>query len=292
VAVNGTRSRTYRQALDLARAAAPAEVAFTVRRGEEDVPLAPVRQDTADAWTDFFHDLQPEPGSADSTVVSLTPDSAFEDGNPSRAAGLPEGARILAVGGQEVKSFEDIRDAVASVPEGDPVKVSWVLGDGPTQEAEIVRRRMVRSYLGLSWRWATETVRIDGIGASIGAGLRRSLYTAGTVLRMIGGIFAGRVSAKNLGGPITIFQVSYRSAKRNFMHFLYFLGILSVNLAILNILPIPVLDGGHLLFILIEAIRRKPLSERAMGAFQWVGFLFLIMLMLFVIANDVGRLLG
>jgi regulator of sigma E protease len=142
---------------------------------------------------------------------------------------------------------------------------------------------------GIVFRRLSETRRVPGILNAIGAGLRRSLQTASNILRTIGGIFSGRVSAKNLGGPIMIFEVSYQHAERNFVHFLYFLAILSVNLAILNVLPIPVLDGGHLMFLAIEAIRRKPLSERAMGMAQWVGLLLLLMLMAFVIVNDVGR---
>ena len=76
------------------------------------------------------------------------------------------------------------------------------------------------------------------------------------------------------------------------MQLVYSVWTASINLAILNILPIPVLDGGHLLFLLIEAIRRKPLPDRAMAMFQWAGFLFLILLMVFVVFNDIERMLG
>jgi regulator of sigma E protease len=118
------------------------------------------------------------------------------------------------------------------------------------------------------------------------------MIMARRIVLTLGGILSGRVSAKSLGGPVAIFQLSYSAAKRNIVHFLYFLGILSINLAILNILPIPVLDGGHLLFALIEAIRRKPLSEQSMAMFQWAGFILLISLMVFVIANDLTRMIG
>ena len=112
------------------------------------------------------------------------------------------------------------------------------------------------------------------------------------IMLTIGGIFTGKVSARTLGGPIAIFQISYSTARRNFIHFLYFLGMLSINLAILNILPIPVLDGGHLMFAVIEAIRRKPLSEQSMAMFQWAGLIALLMLMVFVVLNDITRMIG
>jgi len=291
VRVNSSDARSFHHARELARAAAPAPVRFTVLRDEAETRLEPLRFDSPEGWDGFFSgliSLREPPGG---TTCSLTPDLKFEDGNPAREAGFPEGATIAAVAGKKVSRWAEIPETLEELPASKPVPVTYVLGDGEPRTIEVVRRRpLVRlDGYGIVFQRMSGTRRVPGILNAVGAGLRRSLQTASNILQMIGGIFTGRVSAKNLGVPIFIFEVSYRSADRNFVHFLYFLAILSVNLAILNVLPIPVLDGGHLMFLAIEAIRRKPLSERAMGMAQMVGLLLLLMLMAFVIVNDVGR---
>jgi regulator of sigma E protease len=246
----------------------------------------------AGAWNSLFDQLTGAMSDFKTTKVTLSDDRIFADGNPARKAGLPEGARILAVNDRETKQWDDIRSAIHSFSSDQPLTLRYRLDDGEPQTVTVQRRRVNKRLFGLAFEPTSEVVRREGIGASIQAGLRRSLHTGLGILRMLGGIITGKVSGKALGGPIAIFDISYKSAKKDFVHFLYFLGILSINLAILNILPIPVLDGGHLLFLLIEAIRRKPLPERAMAMFQWAGFLFLILLMVFVVFNDLERILG
>jgi len=292
--VNGTAARSVLHARDLAAKAAPAPVVFEVGRVGKDalVKLAPVTGiPDAAGWNSLFDQLAATPGNYKTRFVTLTDDRVFEDGNPSRKAGLPEGAEILAVSDHETKTWDDIRNTIHSFSSDQPLTFKYRVDEGEPQTVTVTRRRMNKRLFGIAFEATSEVVRREGIGASIQAGLRRSLHTGMGILRMLGGILTGRVSGKALGGPIAIFDISMKSAKKDFIHFLYFLGILSINLAILNILPIPVLDGGHLLFLLIEAIRRKPLPERAMAMFQWAGFLFLILLMVFVVFNDLERIL-
>jgi regulator of sigma E protease len=105
-------------------------------------------------------------------------------------------------------------------------------------------------------------------------------------------ILAGSVSAENLGGIITISVATYETARSGWQRFLYFLAILSLNLAFINILPIPVLDGGQLLFLGIEAIKGSPVSIRVMNYAQIVGLVLVLALMIFVTFNDIRRLFG
>ena len=98
------------------------------------------------------------------------------------------------------------------------------------------------------------------------------------------------IPASELGGPIRIAEIAGQQMKAGWMNFLYFMGLLSVNLGILNLLPVPVLDGGHLVFLSLESIRRKPLSERTMELSQKVGIALLGTLMVFVFYNDIVRL--
>jgi len=100
----------------------------------------------------------------------------------------------------------------------------------------------------------------------------------------------GQVSPKNLGGPIFIAQAAGTVAKEGVIPFLFLMALLSVNLAIINLFPIPILDGGHIMFYLIELVRGKPMSLKWQGIFQQIGFVFLILLMIFVVMIDIDRM--
>ena len=123
------------------------------------------------------------------------------------------------------------------------------------------------------------------VGTVCSLDLVKQLYV--TMKRLI----TGEVGAKNLGGIIRISQVSYQAAQRGMSWFWYFLALLSVNLAFVNLLPIPVLDGGHLLFLLIERVKGSPVSGKVFGYSQVVGLVFVLLLVIFVTYNDILRLL-
>jgi regulator of sigma E protease len=106
----------------------------------------------------------------------------------------------------------------------------------------------------------------------------------------IGKLIKGTVSTKTLGGPIMIAEMAGQQAKEGFTNLIFFIAVLSINLAVLNFLPIPVLDGGHLLFFFIEAVMRRPVNSRMREVAQQAGIFILIMLMIFVFYNDITRI--
>ncbi len=119
----------------------------------------------------------------------------------------------------------------------------------------------------------------------------RKTYLAGEIIFIsVLKIIERKVSVDNLGGPILIAQAASEAARHGLAPFLDLLALISVNLAVLNLLPIPALDGGHLFFFLCEAIRRKPLSERARDRAQQVGMAVLLLLMTFLFYNDIARI--
>ena len=139
--------------------------------------------------------------------------------------------------------------------------------------------------LSLAEYW--EPYESDGIFDAAGVAFARTGREIQNVFRLIGAFFSGRLSfSKNVGGPATIVMASSSAAQRNWLHFLTFLAYISVTLAVLNILPIPVLDGGHLMFILIERVKGSPLKESTMGKLQFVGLMLLLVLMAFAFTND------
>jgi regulator of sigma E protease len=132
----------------------------------------------------------------------------------------------------------------------------------------------------------------QGPVSAVAHGARQTWDVTALTLDFLAGMFTGRHSARNIGGPIMIGEMSGRFARAGAEAFLGFMAILSVNLAVLNLLPIPVLDGGHLVFLGAEAVRGRPLSvETRMRATQ-VGFVFIILLMTWAVGNDVLRVFG
>ncbi len=131
-----------------------------------------------------------------------------------------------------------------------------------------------------------------GAFAAIAAGARYTWGFTRLIFETLARLFQGRVSASDLGGPIMIAQEAGRRAATGLEPLLRFMALISVNLGVINVLPIPVLDGGHLLFFLVEAVRGRPLSARYRELAQQVGVFLLVALMVFVVFNDISRIVN
>ncbi|MCF6193965.1 MAG: RIP metalloprotease RseP, partial [Kangiellaceae bacterium] len=128
--------------------------------------------------------------------------------------------------------------------------------------------------------------------SAIGYAVQETWDFSISTVKGIVGMLIGTVSSKNIGGPITIAQIAGASAEQGVISFIYFLAMISISLGILNLLPIPILDGGHLVMNLIEWIKGKPLSEHAQVQGQKVGMILLLSLMFLAFFNDLSRLFG
>lgn len=146
--------------------------------------------------------------------------------------------------------------------------------------------------LGISRSMSPDDVRTETLGpvAALSAGAQETWFVVDRTLSYIGGIFAGRESADQLGGPIRIAQVSGQVATAGFVALLHLTAVLSVSIGLLNLFPIPLLDGGHLLFYAVEAVRGRPLSERAQEMGFRIGLAIVLMLMIFATFNDILHL--
>ncbi len=127
------------------------------------------------------------------------------------------------------------------------------------------------------------------VGAAFIAACKKTAYFSSSTLTMIGKMFVGKASVENLSGPISIAQYAGKSAEMGLVHFLKFMAIISISLGVLNLLPIPMLDGGHLMFYAIEAIKGSPVLEATQAMFQQAGMLIMLSLMLFAMFLDIGR---
>ena len=214
-----------------------------------------------------------------------------QEDSPALAAGVAPGDRVIRIDGSPIGSWEDLVTAVSAA--GERALEFTVERDGATIALSIEPTRESLADLGFSFSLSErlEEYRVDGVLAAIGAGfvasgdLVKQLYV--TLKRLV----TVDVSARNLGGIVTISRVSYRAVQNGLSFFLYFLALLSINLAFVNVLPIPVLDGGHLLFLLIERIKGSPVSARVLNYSQILGLVFVLALMVFVTYNDILRLL-
>ena len=128
--------------------------------------------------------------------------------------------------------------------------------------------------------------------AALAKAARQTWDTSVFSLRMIGRMMIGELSWRNISGPVTIADYAGQSARLGIDHYLKFLALISISLGVLNLLPIPILDGGHLLYYLVEVIKGGPLSERVMEIGQQIGLGLLVLLMAFAFYNDINRLIS
>ena len=143
---------------------------------------------------------------------------------------------------------------------------------------------------GLIFQTELQVQKAADVGDAIRLGALRTARFVKVVYMNLYSMVFGRVSVKTMSGPLTIATVSYRFAGEDFWQFLLFLGMISVNLAVVNFLPIPVLDGGHMVFLIYEKVTGRPVPERLFAVFMYAGLFMILSLMLFVVVLDVRRL--
>ncbi len=215
---------------------------------------------------------------------------------PAAKAGLEPGDRIISVAGEAVDSWQQLVDAVQKHP-GDeiPVVIRRNGGEQTVRLTPVARPADASSgapmvgQIGVQGQIPIE--RPGPVGA-IASGARQTWYWTRFTVDFLVQLVTGHASPRNLGGPILIGKLSGEMARAGLQSFLGFMALLSINLAVFNLLPIPVLDGGHLVFLGIEAVRGKALSLEQRGRLVQVGMVFLVALMVWVVANDVLRLFG
>jgi regulator of sigma E protease len=284
-----------------------------IQRGDR---ILTVAGDEVETWEDLLLAIMTKPdrdvavsllrdGQTRSLMIRPTAEGRYEVGNigvlpdtnpsvtvikgePAEEAGFMDGDVIVAVNGQRIATGTQFRQAIEAHA-GRPMEVT-VRRDG--QEVRLTatpEKRGETGWLGL--RIFEESKEFDPTPLeAIRLSVERNIESSGLIFKTLGGLFTGETSVRQLQGPIGIAQLSGESAAEGVLSLLSLMAMLSINLGILNLMPIPVLDGGHILILLLEGIARRDFSMQVKEKMLLAGFVVLMMLMVTVIYHDLTRI--
>jgi regulator of sigma E protease len=288
IRVNGDSAKSWDQVVSAIANTPDPEVRIELDNGS--VVVLPIHPDALEQRLKAAQALQPYRAPV---VGQVLPDK------PAARAGIQEGDTIVAVNGRQVEQWYDLIETLQSSPGRDLAidvarggqRLSFKLQPyvdtipGPDGKSRAVGRIGV----GLSTGSTSEKL---ALGQAIAEGGRATLEASTQIVRTVRGLFSGRISGRAVGGPILIGQLAGQSARLGLDTFLGFMALISINLAILNLLPVPVLDGGQFLFLLAEAIIRRPLPVKLRDRLTTVGLVLIVLLMGLAFSNDLRRIFG
>jgi regulator of sigma E protease len=281
--------------------------------------IVAVADDQIDTWSDLEFSVGTRPlreipvaferaGDRQTVQVRTTAEGRFEIGDmgvlpdskavvrsvtpgwPADRAGVRAGDVLLAVNDEPIATAADLRPAVEKNAAADREIELTLLRDG--QELRLSMRAEPQDEgprIGLTPGPESKIVQMGPV-AALGESVKRNWESTGLIFRTLGGLFTGETSVRQLQGPVGIAQLSGESAQAGWVSLLALMAIVSLNLGILNLMPIPVLDGGHILIMALEGIARRDFSMQVKEKMLLAGFVVLLMLMVTVIYNDLTRI--
>ncbi len=222
-----------------------------------------------------------------------------QPGSPAAGAGLEAGDRVVMVAERPIRSWDQLSGEVRA-SRGRPMHLGVVRGEREFTVTLSPAKGQTRNFLGESeetWLIGIQsagTVEVERENPLTAGWLAvsRTVEISALTLEVLVKMVVGRVDSANLGGPLMIAQLAGQQARRGIADYLFLVAILSINLGVLNLLPIPMLDGGHLLFFAIEAVRGRPLEARQRERAQQVGLVLLLFVMAYAFYNDLARIFG
>jgi len=222
---------------------------------------------------------------------------AIQAGSAAAEAGFQAGDLVVSIDGRAIDSFSDMQ-RVVSVNAGKPLDIKVDRGGTTVALTAVPALKEIKDnfgnvhrigVLGISRSMAPEDVKTQSVNplSALWMGVEETWFVIDRTVNYIGGVVTGREAADQLGGPIRIAQVSGQVATAGIVALIHLAAVLSVSIGLLNLFPVPLLDGGHLMFYAIEAARGRPLSEKAQEVGFRIGFAIVVMLMVFATFNDI-----
>lgn len=230
--------------------------------------------------------------------ISTKIESVKED-SPAEKADLRKGDTIVSINGTKVNDWNEMSGIFSGNP-GKELDLKVRRGDDlidvkiipePVKVEDEQGGEVIVGRIGISKKFNAKVIERTGIFEAPLKGLEAVYGWCVLTLEVIVKLLAGSLSAKQMGGPILIVDAAAKAASVGAFAYFNFIAIISVNLAVLNLLPIPVLDGGHIMFLSIEALRRRPLSDKILTALNRIGMALLLLLITFVFYNDIIRII-
>jgi len=223
-----------------------------------------------------------------------------QPGSAAQTAGFKPGDLVLTINGEKIESFSDMQ-RIVSISAGAPLTIEVDRDNAQVTLKAVPQLKEIKDnfgnvhrlgVLGISRSMAPGDIKTEKAPPlrAIVMGAQETWFVVDRTMSYISGVFTGREAADQLGGPIRIAQVSGQVATAGFAPLIHLTAVLSVSIGLLNLFPIPLLDGGHLLFYAIETIRGRPLSERAQELGFRIGLAIVLMLMIFATFNDILHL--
>ncbi|MDH3659139.1 MAG: RIP metalloprotease RseP [Alphaproteobacteria bacterium] len=295
IAVDGDEIASFEEFRSIERESAGVELLITVERDGQrlDIPMTPatvIHEDTRLDQTFELGELGVGPPLTPADVANVRPDGAAAD------AGLEAGDRIVAVDGVTLASFEDLQAIVSQSAEVE--LLFTVERDGATLDLPITPKRV---EITDEQSGESKTIGLIGVErplpplhrvgpvTALWDGLKETYRLTALILRAVWQLISGNGSADDVGGPIRIAQITGELTKDGLFPAVMFTVMLSINLGLINLFPIPVLDGGHLVMLFIELVRGKPLNERSQEIAFRFGLALVLSLMVFATLQDLSR---
>ena len=213
---------------------------------------------------------------------------------PAYQAGLRNNDTLIKVDGENVYSWTQARLKIATASKGREIEFSVKKEDGTIKDIKVVPKRVKDKKGNVSYVYGVgcKIEKLTGLGGSIKYSLLQTKEIIISMIETVKYLFNGRLGVNDLSGPVGIYEVVDQEAQNGVNNILYLLAYLSVNVGVINLIPFPAFDGGHILFLLIEKMRRKPLSSNVEATITGIGFICLIILMIYVTFHDVFNLVS
>lgn len=219
------------------------------------------------------------------------------DGFPAKEAGLLPSDKIISVDGKDIKYWEELQEIVFNKKEG-PLNLTVIRKEKELKFKLLPKKETIKNIFGQEEKVSLIGIKPEDnyvivkypLGASIIQGTKRLFFMTGLTYKALYMIFTGGVSLRDsVTGPLGIFFITEKAIEQGIVYLIYVMAILSMSLAIFNLLPLPILDGGHLFILTIERLRGKPLSKKIDDTINRIGLAFIIFLVIFVFYNDLVR---